>query len=230
MTDFKSELLKCAEASERDYSTEDLKALESKSNFVFKSDAVEDLGGPEGSAVFLEYSASSNQPAFSGVLTEEARSGTLGLFLRFYGPKLNDELFYLVLQNFRSMLRVPGVMVKGSGKELWVRIGKKAQVQGIGLKELAGILAARIKAEFPEIESVEACFIQGKGPVYEQLNQASEVFYQNSEKLKAKVWEDRGFNFKDCHVLGHCGKCADKKLCANVRRIGRLSEAHRINQ
>ena len=230
MTDFKTELLRRADVSDRTYSAEDLKALESKSNFVLKSDAVEDLGGPEGSAVFLEYSAASNQPSFSGLLKEEAGSGTLGLYLKVSGKTLNDELFYLVLQNFRSMLRVPGVMVKGAGKELWVRIGKKAQVLGIGLKELAAILSARIKAEFPEIESVEACFIRGKGPVYEQLNQASEVFYQNSEKLKAKVWEDRGFNFKDCHVLGHCGKCADKKLCANVRRIGRLSEAHRINQ
>lgn len=164
------------------------------------------------------------------MLCEDASSNSLGLFLYFYGPKLNDELFYLVLQNFRSMLRLPGVMVKGAGKDLWIRIGKKAQAQGIGLKELAAVLSARIQEEFPEIESVQACFLRGQGPIYKQLDQVSEVFYQNSEKLKAKVWEDRGFNFKDCHVLGHCGKCADKKLCANVRRIGRLSEAHRISQ
>lgn len=106
----------------------------------------------------------------------------------------------------------------------------KKLAQGIGLKELAAVLSARIQEEFPEIESVQACFLRGQGPIYKQLDQVSEVFYQNSEKLKAKVWEDRGFNFKDCHVLGHCGKCADKKLCANVRRIGRLSEAHRISQ
>ena len=183
MTDFKTTLLELAEPSDKTYASEDLKALESKSNFVLKSDAVEDLGGPEGSAVFLH----------------------------FYGPKLNDELFYLVLQNFRSMLRLPGVMVKGAGKDLWIRIGKKAQAQGIGLKELAAVLSARIQEEFPEIESVQACFLRGQGPIYKQLDQVSEVFYQNSEKLKAKVWEDRGFNFKDCHVLGHCGKCADKR-------------------
>lgn len=57
MTDFKTTLLELAEPSEKTYASEDLKALESKSNFVLKSDAVEDLGGPEGSAVFLEYSA-----------------------------------------------------------------------------------------------------------------------------------------------------------------------------
>lgn len=85
------------------------------------------------------------------------------------------------------MLRLPGVMVKGTGKDLWVRIGKKAQAQGIGLKELAAVLSARIQEEFPEIESVQACFLRGKGPIYQQLDQISEVFYQNSEKLKAKT-------------------------------------------
>ena len=103
MTDFKTTLLELAEPSDKTYASEDLKALESKSNFVLKSDAVEDLGGPEGSAVFLEYSASSNQPSFAGMLCEDASSNSLGLFLHFYGQKLNDELFYLVLQNFRSM-------------------------------------------------------------------------------------------------------------------------------
>ena len=49
MTDFKTTLLELAEPSEKTYASEDLKALESKSNFVLKSDAVEDLGGPEGS-------------------------------------------------------------------------------------------------------------------------------------------------------------------------------------
>ena len=120
MTDFKTTLLELAEPSEKTYASEDLKALESKSNFVLKSDAVEDLGGPEGSAVFLEYSASSNQPSFAGMLCEDASSNSLGLFLHFYGSKLNDELFYLVLQNFRSMLRLPGVMVKGAGKDIWI--------------------------------------------------------------------------------------------------------------
>lgn len=44
MTDFKTTLLELAEPSEKTYASEDLKALESKSNFVLKSDAVEDLG------------------------------------------------------------------------------------------------------------------------------------------------------------------------------------------
>ena len=83
MTDFKTTLLELAEPSDKTYASEDLKALESKSNFVLKSDAVEDLGGPEGSAVFLEYSASSNQPSFAGMLCEDASSNSLGLFLHF---------------------------------------------------------------------------------------------------------------------------------------------------
>ena len=83
MTDFKTTLLELAEPSEKTYASEDLKALESKSNFVLKSDAVEDLGGPEGSAVFLEYSASSNQPSFAGMLCEDELFRAFSSFLRF---------------------------------------------------------------------------------------------------------------------------------------------------
>lgn len=219
-----------AETASLNFTEDELKKLESKSNFVLKSDTVEDLGGPAGSSVLLKYTTDSNQHSFAGLLTEDPGSDVLGLFLKFSGPKLNDELFYMVLQNFRSMLRVPGIMIKGAGKELWVRISKRAKAEGIGLKQISGVLAARLKKEFPEIESVQVCFIKGKGKTYNELEKASEEFYQASEKLKAKVWADRGFNFSECHVLGHCGKCADKKLCANVRRIDRLTETHRINQ
>ena len=58
MTDFKTTLLELAEPSEKTYASEDLQALESKSNFVLKSDAVEDLEGPEGSAGFVDCFAS----------------------------------------------------------------------------------------------------------------------------------------------------------------------------
>ena len=126
--------------------------------------------------------------------------------------------WYIVASVLVVAMMIGIIIVTGKGKQPEV-------------EETGEILPRETQAEeFPEIESVQACFLRGQGPIYKQLDQVSEVFYQNSEKLKAKVWEDRGFNFKDCHVLGHCGKCADKKLCANVRRIGRLSEAHRINQ
>lgn len=46
MTDFKTTLLELAEPSDKTYASEDLKALESKSNFVLKSDAVEDPRRP----------------------------------------------------------------------------------------------------------------------------------------------------------------------------------------
>lgn len=60
------------------------------------------------------------------------------------------------------MLRLPGVMVKGAGKDLWIRIGKKAQAQGIGLKELAAVLSARIQEEFPENDRFKPASFAGK--------------------------------------------------------------------
>ena len=229
MSDFEERLLKMAERFTGCFGPEELNALSSKSNFVLKSDTVLELDGEFGSCVFLDYSTEAGEN-FAGVITEKEDSQALGLYLKVFGKAVNEELFYLVLQNFRSMLRAKGVMVKGAGKELWVRLGKKALEAGIYPNMLAGLLLAKIKQAFAEIESAQVCFIRGDGPLYAELNTLSDDFFRESESLKAKVWEARGYNFTECHVLGHCGKCADRKLCANVRRIDRLSQAHRINE
>lgn len=224
-----TELLENAELDFSEPSRALLASLETKSNFVQKSDAQADLGGPAHSCVFLKYT-NDIEPDAIGYTEEDPESQDLALYVRVSGEKIIDELFYLIIQNHRSYLKGAGIMVKGSGDELWIRVSKKSPLAGTAfLGQLAGILSYRLKKEFPEIQSVCAVFVRGRGKSYQAIRKASTAFFKKNEALKAKVWEERGFNFNECHVLGHCGKCADKKLCASVRRIGRLSEARREN-
>lgn len=225
-----AELLEGAVFADGSLSEDFARSLETKSNFVLLSDAAMDLGGPGHSAVFLKYDTA-EEPDYAAALITDPRAEDLGLYLRVTGKSLNDELFYLVVQNFRSFLKATGVMVKGSEDELWIRISKKSPILSEHtLLSLAQLLSKRIKDEFPEISSVGVLMTQGESGPYARIKKSAETYSKKSETLKAKVWEQRGFNFNECHVLGHCGKCSDKKLCANVRRIGRLSEAQRESE
>lgn len=222
-----ADLLKGAVFADGTLSEDFARSLETKSNFVLLSDAAIDLGGPGRSAVFLKYDTIA-APDFAAALISDIEAEELGLYLRVSGKNLNDELFYLVVQNFRSFLKATGVMVKGSEDELWVRISKKSPLLSERpLLRLAQLLSKRIKDEFQEVTSVGVLITQGESGSYTRIKKSAESYSKKSETLKAKVWEQRGFNFNECHVLGHCGKCSDKKLCANVRRIGRLSEEQR---
>ena len=223
-----AELLQKAEFCNEPLSEELLQSLKTKSNFVLLSNAEVDFGGPDSSAVFVKYSTEPADPDVSGVIVEDPNASQLALYLRVSGEKLNDELFYLILQNYRSYLRASGIMSKGADGEIWIRVSKKSPIAGEkALLRLALLLSTRLKQEFPEITSVCALFIRGDGESFKAVKKASSTYFKKAEALKAKVWEDRGFNFTECHVLGHCGKCADKKLCANVRRIGRLTDKQR---
>lgn len=222
-----AELLEGAVFADGTLSEDFARSLETKSNFVLLSDAAMDLGGPGRSAVFLKFDTA-EEPDYAAALITDPQAEDLGLYLRVSGKNLNDELFYLVVQNFRSFLKATGVMVKGSEGELWIRISKKSPILSEHpLLSLAQLLSKRIKDEFPEISTVGVLMTQGENGPYARIKKSAETYSKKTETLKAKVWEQRGFNFNECHVLGHCGKCSDKKLCANVRRIGRLSEAQR---
>ncbi len=201
-----------------------------RSNFILQSAAVSEFGGPDKSALMLSYQV---DPIFDSEVrvvptVSNGSSDKLGLFVRVAGSALNDELFYLVLQNIRRQMQIQGIMVKGAGDELWIRVGQKAIDLGFSFGLLGEILSKRLMREFPEIEAVRIIFATGDSPCYDSLQKVARAYTALQEKLKAEVWKSRGYDFKDCHVLGHCGQCADKKLCANVRKMDRLSQEHRV--
>lgn len=201
-------------------------ALSTRSNFVLKGNTAVDLGeNPEQSFLIFSESPSAFE---SGVylvgkdVSELEGSQPLALQLNVLGCDENDELLYLIIQNLKRELQVKDVMVKGSANKIWLRFSKKALENNLTLARLGSVLLFRLKEEFTELSLIQILFVTELGSVFESVKTASEEWNKQQEALKAAVWDKRGFNFKECHVLGHCGKCSDKKLCANVRKVERI--------
>ncbi|MBS4846491.1 hypothetical protein [Turicimonas muris] len=201
-------------------------SFSTRSNFVLKGNTAVDLGeNPEQS--FLTFSESPSE--FDGGVylvgkdvNELSGSQPLALQLNVVGCEDNDELLYLIIQNLKRELQVKDVMVKGSANKIWLRFSKKAIEGGMDLFQLGSVLLFRLQEEFTELSLIQILFVTETGPVFDTVRVASEEWNKQQEALKAAVWDKRGFNFKECHVLGHCGKCSDKKLCANVRKVERI--------
>lgn len=205
---------------------EEESSYSTRSNFVLKGNTAVDLGeDPKQS--FLTFSESpsifeSGVYLFGKDIPDLTGSQPLALQLNVLGCAVNEELLYLIIQNLKRELQVKDVTVKGSANKIWLRVSKKAVEDGLNLFRLGSILLFRLKEGFSELTLIQILFVTKKGDVFEAVRNSSEEWNNKQEALKAAVWEKRGFNFKDCHVLGHCGKCSDKKLCANVRKVERI--------
>ncbi len=214
----------------------DLKQFDSRSNFVLESMAVAELGGTkENSALMCLYDT---EDSFDdeirligkslGELGREAVS--FGILIQFSGAGLNDELFYILQQNVKRFFKVNGVMVKGADTEIWARVSQQAVDEGLTLQKWGSIFLTRLHDEFPEVKSCRILFVVDSQKEFGELQAITTKRAAEMEALKAQVWESRGYNFKDCHVLGHCGQCSDKKLCANIRKMERIVKVTRQKQ
>lgn len=199
-----------------------------RSNFVLLTGAAAELGGSCGKSFLI--TAYSCEAADDGIYiagcNPEGKS-ELGILIHFYGKTITDELFYILNQNVKRLMRLPHLMVKGSDGEIWIRIEKNGE-ETLTLAKIGSTFVARVKEEFPEVEGCSLIFFTDCPELFEAGKILSDRWQERNQALKAKVWESRGYNFTDCHVLGHCGQCSDKKLCANIRKMGK--EVERVRE
>lgn len=207
-------------------SSEFVDSLKTKSNFVLKTNTAVDLGeNPNQSYLSFsrETSIFPNGVYLVGPdINELSGSQPLALQLNISGQRVNDELLYLIIQNLKRELQVKGVMVKGSGNKIWLRFSFNSIAEGLNLSVLGSVLLYRLREEYDELETAQVLLITVEGRAFDIVKDTSESWNKEQEALKAQVWDKRGYNFKDCHVIGHCGKCTDKKLCANIKKIDRI--------
>lgn len=190
--------------------------------------AAAELGGSDGKS-FLVTAYSREAAGDSICMTGGDPQGesSLGILIHFYGKTLTDELFYILNQNVKRLMRLPHLMVKGADGEIWIRIEKDGE-ETLSLGRIGSTFVARVKKEFPEVEGCRLVFFTDRAELFEAGKILSDRWQERNLALKAKVWESRGYNFTDCHVLGHCGQCSDKKLCANIRKMGK--EVERVRE
>ena len=216
---------------------ENIDRYEAKSNFVLQSNTSVELGGKNASSALLSlYSAeevSSDEIRLIGQNLPDLQNQQInfGVVIRFLGNQINDELFYILSQNIKRLLQIKGLMLKGCDSEIWCRISQDTFAEGLTFQKWGSIFLSRLHQEFPEIKSCQILFISGASNEFNLLSDLVQKQTQYLKLLKSRVWESRGYSFKDCHVLGHCGQCSDKKLCANVRKMERIVQVTRkVNQ
>lgn len=203
-----------------------------RSNFLLQSESGLELGGPDLGSAFAVVRGNSalgnDDLKLYGTEIAEGSGRALGLFVKVSGTKLTDELFYMISQNVRKYLQIRGVMVKGADDEIWLRISHDAIREGLSFAKIGSIVAARIHAGFPEAEAVRIIFVSGESDSLEYFGAVAKACVRAHKALKAAVWKARGYDFQDCGLLGHCGECSDKKICANVKKMDRDIQSNRI--
>lgn len=212
-------------------SAQQLTEAKTRSNFVLQNQTAVELGGnAQNSALIfssLPLSLESGVYRLGSDIDQIKDHCNLGLMINVTGKNFTEELLYIVLQSIRKELLVKGIMVKGDGTTLWIRISQSAVKAQISLAYIGSVLHQRLADEYSEIEKLQILFLTTDQTGFERLRSYAQQWSAEQEAIKARIWESRGFNFKDCHVLGHCGKCSDKKLCANVRKMERIIVTHR---
>lgn len=199
-----------------------------RSNFVLLARAAAELGGSDGKSFLMSaYSCEAGSDRIYIAGGEPEGQSEFGILIHFYGKTLSDELFYILNQNIKRLMRLPHLMVKGADGEIWIRIEKNGE-ETLSLGKIGSTFVSRVKEEFPEVEGCLLVFFTEKSELFEAGKILSDRWQERNLALKAKVWESRGYNFTDCHVLGHCGQCSDKKLCANIRKMGK--EVERVRE
>ncbi len=214
MSRFEEELFSSANPPflQFDHISED--KLATRSNFILKRPGAMDFGGKGQSSLVLLSGPDSliNEGVWVAMGTIEESGGPLSILVKVNGVAgidLSAETLYQINQNLRKLMQMKGVMVKGSGKEIWIRTAPETKDYPILFETIGALLAKRLKREFPEINTVLVVFAVGKSRLATLIGNIATQTFAQSEKLKESVWKERGFDFRECHVLGHCGKCSE---------------------
>lgn len=199
----------------------------SGSNIVLKSDTFLELGSPAaGSCAITLYT---DNPALLkdgriiliGPDVKESPSAMLpyGQVIMVGGEYLNDDNYNLLLQCQNVSEQIEGYMIRSTSENIWCRISNEAARRGFNFKVLGTALMRRIKAELPKVQSVEVLFVTSNKEDVLELHNIGKPIRDIAREIKGKIWRDRGVDIFDCRPGGHCGSCADKSVCDNIKKM-----------
>ncbi len=201
---------------------EDLPPALASSGLILQNETFCELGGPQNtSALILAYSNELLSDAAYRVglppASYQGKHVDFALAAVVSGRNIDEETFYRFTLRFPRLADHPGWMVKTDKTNIWVRVARDAPENA--LEVAASCLIDRIHLTFPEITGVELYFVINKPTLINTLKSQAEDSRKLLRELKTGVWQGRGFDYESCELSGHCGKCADKKTCASVRKI-----------
>jgi len=116
---------------------------------------------------------------------------------------------------------VEGYFVRCAPGDILTRVSTASHAAGFGFAHLGAALVELVKQTSPLVEAVEVVFVTSSREDVERLGAIERASREISHDLRHEAWMEKGVDI-DCARGGHCGKCSDRDVCTQVRKIERM--------
>jgi CO dehydrogenase/acetyl-CoA synthase beta subunit len=198
------------------------------SSLVMRSETFLELGSPAaGSCALLLFSPRASlvrdgRVTLVGPDIPEVPPGSVlpfGQVIVVGGEALSEADYLHLLEAQRLGGRIQGFMVKSTSGKVWCRVGRGLAAKGFDFAALGSTLRALVRQAIPAAEAVEMLFVTSARddlrPLLEIEGEAAGIWHD----IRARQWKERGIDITECAFGGHCGSCADRDVCDNVRKL-----------
>lgn len=116
---------------------------------------------------------------------------------------------------------VDGYFVRSSEGRIYSRVSRRLADAGFSFRGLGSAFILMVKEACPAAESVEVVFVTEPGETFDEFAALRSEWLSFAHDTRKGVWLEKGVDI-DCPAGGHCGQCADRDLCNNVRKIANM--------
>ena len=116
---------------------------------------------------------------------------------------------------------IENYFVRCAPGDILTRVGTAAHGAGFGFAHLGRALIELVRHVSPLAEAVEVFFVTSSREDVERLAALERTGREISHDLRHEAWMEKGVDI-DCARGGHCGKCSDRDVCTQVRKIERM--------
>ena len=193
---------------------------------VFRSDMLTELGGPtQGSINFVlcteEDTVCDNEVILVGEDIPEMKEGAhaFAQVIIVSGRGLDDSEYYEVTKYSAPPGLTKGFMIKSTQGNIWCRVSRMAAEEGLRFETIGKRLLEILKADCPYVKKAEILYMVSTMENIGRLKPIEAAAKAVRKEIKTKIWNERGVDLQACTQWGHCGKCKNKAICDEVRRI-----------
>jgi len=132
------------------------------------------------------------------------------------GERLEPEDQETLQQAQHVSDQIEGYMVRTTSENIWGRVSKEAGARGFDFEALGRALMSLIKAEVPEVSSIEVLFVTSSKEDVKRLNEIGTKVKQLAGEILKETWKARGYDM-DCDF--DCESCVDQAVCDEIREV-----------
>lgn len=199
------------------------------SGLVMKSETFLELGSPAaGSCAFALCTerpelVHDERIRLVGPDVPEVPGGTVpfGQVITAGGEALGESEYPALVECMRVGDQIEGFMVKSATGRIWSRVSADVARRGFNFAFLGSVLIGLVKAQIPKATAVEVLFVTSSKSDLRPMEDIAASVVEIAKGIRGRRWLERGVDISLCAFGGHCGLCADKGMCDEVRKMAR---------